>query len=153
VRACRASAIPIVLAVLLALAACSGMGVSVGGAGVGVSAASTRDEIVTGTISSAEDMILPEGAMIQVDVVDASRADASAEILGGVEFPVDDKQPPFSFEIRVPESRIRDGMFLVVQARIEDADGTLLYINAESIPVITDGTPNEVDVRVDPVRK
>jgi uncharacterized lipoprotein YbaY len=134
-------------------AACSGMGVSVGGGGLGVSAASSNDEIVKGTIQPAGDAALPEGAVILVNVADVSRADASAEILGGVEIPVDGKEPPFSFVVRVPGSRIRDSMVLALQARIEDADGTLLYISTERVPVITDGAPNEVDVHVDPVRE
>ncbi len=145
------AALACVLLVVLALAACSGMGVSAGGGGISVAAENAGEEVVRGTVTYVQRIALPPDAIIRVNVADVSKADAPAEILGGVEFPADGKQVPLGFEIPVPKSRIQDKARIVVQARIEDAAGKLLFISTENIPVLTDGAPNEVEVRVDPV--
>src|SRR5690606_20929849 len=69
----------------LLLAACAGAPV-------------TTDSVVTGTAMYRERMMLPEGSMFEARLIDVSRADAAAEVLGEVRFAAP-AGPPIRFSI------------------------------------------------------
>jgi putative lipoprotein len=108
----------------------------------GTGGASAR---VTGTITYLQRMALPSSAVIRVQLVDVSRADAPATVLAEQVITAGGKQVPFAFEIPYDPSKLDQRYSYAVQARIEDG-GKLLFINDQRYAVITRGAPNHVDM-------
>ncbi len=127
----------VVLGCLL-LAACSGIGV----APVSLSATSAQ---VTGTVTYRERIALPPTALIKVQLVDVSRADAPAVVLGEAVSEAGGRQPPFAFSIAFDPTKIEANRAYAVQARIEE-DGSLRFINDQRHAVLTRGAPTHVEM-------
>ena len=104
---------------------------------------------VNGTVFYRERMALPPGAVLTVQLVDVSKADAPADVIVK-DTKVLTTQVPIPFSLSYDRKKIIENHTYVVQARIE-VDGKLRFINTTSTPVITDGKPTMVDVRVSPV--
>jgi putative lipoprotein len=100
---------------------------------------------ITGTIAYRERIALAPDALIRVQLVDVSQADAPAVVLGEQVFTADGRQPPFAFEIAYDPSRIDARMSYAVQARIEE-DGELRFTSDQRYAVITRGAPRHVDL-------
>lgn len=117
----------------------------------GCSGASVIPEIggdaarVTGTLTYRERMALPAAARIVVKLVDVSRADAPAIVLGEQTIEANGRQVPFAFAIRYDAAGIEANRMYAVQARIE-FEGTLQFITDQSYPVITRDRPTHVDL-------
>ncbi|HIK43418.1 MAG TPA: YbaY family lipoprotein, partial [Leptolyngbyaceae cyanobacterium M65_K2018_010] len=60
------------------------------------------------------------------------------------------RQVPISFELVYDPTQIEQRFSYAVQARIT-VDGQLRFINTTRFPVITQGHPSQVEVRVEPV--
>ena len=88
--------------------------------------------------------VLPPGSTVSVQIVNASLADAT-ETLTQASFEAQGS-PPIEFFVEYEESAVDERMTYTATVRIEDPDGTLLYITKTSQPVIIQG---EV---VDPIR-
>ena len=101
--------------------------------------------IVTGTINYLERVALPPTAVVKVQLVDVSRADATAVTLGEQIFITGGKQVPFLFKISYDPEKIRANHTYAVQARIEE-DGRLRFINDQRYAVITFDAPLHVDM-------
>ncbi len=100
---------------------------------------------VTGTVSYRERIALVPTATIKVQLVDVSRADAAATVLGEQLIEAGGRQVPFEFEIPYDPSKIDERMSYAVQARIEDR-GRLLFINDQRYSVITRGAPTTLNL-------
>jgi putative lipoprotein len=100
---------------------------------------------VTGTLTYRERVALPAAAKIMVKLVDVSRADAPAIVLGERTIEAGGRQVPFAFAIPYDAARIEASHVYAVQARIE-VDGSLRFITDQSYPVITRGNPTHVDL-------
>jgi len=100
---------------------------------------------VTGSVTYLERVALPPKAVIKVQLVDVSRADAPAVALGEQIISTDGKQVPFFFEIPFDPSKIEANHTYAVKARIEEG-GHLLFINDQLYPVITRDAPIHVDM-------
>jgi putative lipoprotein len=100
---------------------------------------------VTGTVTYRERISLPPTAVIKVQLVDVSRADAPAVVLGEQVTPAAGKQMPFAFEIAFDPATIEANLSYAVQARIED-DGRLRFVSDRHYAVITGGAPTHVDM-------
>ncbi len=100
---------------------------------------------VTGTVAYRERIALPPSAVIKVQLVDVSRADAPAMVLGEQVIHAGGKQVPFDFSIAYDAAQIEANHSYAVQARIEDG-GRLLFINDQRYAVITRDAPNEVNL-------
>jgi putative lipoprotein len=121
------------------LAACSTTNaVPAGGGGASVAK-------VTATVSYRERIALPPTAVIKVQLVDVSRADAPAIVIGEQVTQAAGRQVPFSFEIPFDPARIDASYSYAVQARIE-VDGKLRFISDQHHAVITRGAPTHVDI-------
>jgi putative lipoprotein len=120
------------------LAACSTTSAVPAGGGASVTK-------VTGTVTYRERIALPPDAVIKVQLVDVSRADAPAIVLGERITHSAGKQVPFSFEIQFDPARIEANYSYAVQARIEQ-DGQLRFISDRHYAVITRGAPTRVDI-------
>lgn len=111
--------------------------------------AGTSMAAVTGTVFYLERMALPPGAVLTVQLVDASIADAPADVIAK-ETQTLTTQVPIPFSLSYDPKKIIKLHSYAVQARIE-VDGKLRFINTTSNPVITNGKPTTVDIRVSPV--
>jgi putative lipoprotein len=120
------------------LAACSATNAVPAGGGASPSR-------VTGTVTYRERIALPPTAVIKVQLVDVSRADAPAIVLGEQVTQAAGKQVPFSFEIPFDPATIVTNYSYAVQARIE-VDGKLRFISDRHYAVITRGAPTRVDI-------
>jgi len=100
---------------------------------------------VSGTITYRERIALPPAAVVRVQLVDVSRADAPAVVLGEQLIETRGKQVPLSFAIAYDPVGIDERMSYAVQARIE-AGGRLLFISDQRYAVITRGAPKHVDM-------
>jgi putative lipoprotein len=100
---------------------------------------------VTGTVTYRERIALPLTAVVKVQLIDVSRADAPAVVLGEQLIETAGKQVPFSFVIAYDPAGIDERMSYAVQARIE-AGGRLLFISDQRYAVITRGAPKHVDL-------
>jgi putative lipoprotein len=100
---------------------------------------------VSGTIAYRERVALPPAAVIKVQLVDVSRADAPATVLGEQVIEAGGKQVPFAFAIPYDPAAIEPSHSYAVQARIE-VDGQLRFINDQRYAVITRGAPTRVDL-------
>lgn len=120
------------------LSACAGAGSAPDGGG----AATAR---VTGTVTYLQRVALPPTAVVRVQLVDVSRADAEAVVLGEQVLNPGGKQVPFAFEIPYDPAQIEANHTYAVQARIEDG-GKLRFISDRRYAVITRGAPSYVDL-------
>jgi putative lipoprotein len=130
--------IGVTLSLIGCLAACSTTSAVPADGGPGI-------ETVTGTVTYRERIALPPTAVIKVQLVDVSRADAPAIVLGEQIRQAEGKQVPFAFEIPFDPARIEAIYSYAVQARIE-VDGKLRFISDQHYAVITRGAPTHVDM-------
>ena len=100
---------------------------------------------VTGTVTYRERIALPPTAVVTVRLVDVSRADAPAIVLGEQRIESAGRQVPFSFAIPYDPARIDARMSYAVQARIEDG-GRLLIVSDRHYPVITRDAPRHAEM-------
>jgi len=100
---------------------------------------------VTATVSYRERTALPPTALIKVQLVDVSRADAPAVVLGEQVLQAEGRQVPFAFVIPYDPATIEASHTYAVQARIE-VDGALRFINDQRYAVLTRGAPSHVDM-------
>jgi uncharacterized lipoprotein YbaY len=92
---------------------------------------------------------LPPTAVVKVQLVDVSRADAPAIVLAEQVLTTGGKQVPFAFEILYDPAKIESNHAYAVQARIEEA-GRLRFVNDQRYAVITRGMPTHVDMILRP---
>lgn len=101
---------------------------------------------VTGSVSYRERIALPPDARVIVRLVDVSRADAPATVLGEQVIATQGRQVPFAFVIAYDPQRIDQRYSYAVQARIELGDGSLRFISDTHHPVLTRGAGSRVDL-------
>jgi putative lipoprotein len=107
---------------------------------------------VTGTVTYRQRIALPEDAIVTVQIQDTSRADAPAEVIGEQIIETNGRQVPIPYSVSYDPDVIVENHTYTMSARITDGQGTLLFINDTSIPVITKGNPTiDVEIVVVPV--
>ena len=114
------------------------------GPAVGTEPTALTVATVTGTVTYRERIALSPDAVVEVKLVDVSRADAPAITIGQqtIERP---GQVPISFEIEYDPEDIDERFTYAVQARILDR-GRLAFINDTTYQVITRGGSTHVDM-------
>lgn len=105
---------------------------------------------VTGTVSYRQRIALTPDAVIEVKLVDVSRADAPSITIAEQRIRVDGRQVPIAFALRYQASRIDSRYRYAVQARILEG-GSARFITTQAYPVITSGNPVNINVIVSPV--
>lgn len=98
---------------------------------------------VTGTVTYLERIALPGDAVVTVQIINLSLADASAEVLGEQIIEADDRQVPIPYKVPYSPEEIDENLLYGVSARIESSEGTLLFINDTNTLVITKDNPSE----------
>ena len=107
-------------------------------------APATVPGVVTGTVTYRERIALSPQAVVEVKLVDISRADAPAVTIGEqiIENP---GQVPIAFEIEYDPAEIDTRFTYAIQVRIMEGD-TLAFINDTTYQVITRDRPTHVDM-------
>jgi putative lipoprotein len=108
-----------------------------------------QSAVVKGTINTQNQVELPAGAIVNVQLQDTSRADAPAIVIGEqvIQNP---EQFPISFEVEYDPAQIDERHVYSMRVRIE-VEGKLIFINTTAHHVITRGFPTELEVIVDDV--
>lgn len=105
---------------------------------------------ITGTVSYLQKITLPDNAVVEVYLVDATDANAPGVYLGGVSFTTHGSQIPLEFALPYAGSQIRDDGKYFVQAFIS-ADGRLLFKNSNGVAVLTNSAPmSGIEIVVEP---
>lgn len=135
--------------VLAAVLAAGGMLVA-GGALTDASAqAGSENGILRGNVVYRERLALPPGTLVEIKLVDASRADAPASIIA--EQRVEGATgSPIPFELRFESSAIRPGRSYALQARIL-VDGRLIFTDTKRHAVLGDNL-DAADILVEKIR-
>jgi putative lipoprotein len=106
---------------------------------------------VRGRVVALEGREIPEGAVVYIQLVDVSLADAEAtqivekEITDATEFPI-------PFAITYDPKEIMPGNTYAIQVRVEDSSGNLYFSNTTTNLVISGENISELDVTVDAVQ-
>jgi putative lipoprotein len=104
---------------------------------------------VWGTITKLDRMALPSGTRAKVLLVDGARMDAPAVELGSFAISTLGNQVPLHFLISYDPARTAAPASPLLQARIEDADGKLLYITDTANPIPNTGpAPSPIELRL-----
>jgi putative lipoprotein len=114
-----------------------------------VAATSGKPATVTGTVTYLQRIALPADAVIEVRLLDVSRAHAPAPTIAQQIIKAQGKQVPFAFTLKYDSVKIKESSRYEVRARIL-VKGKLRYTNAQAYPVITLGNPSRVDIVVEP---
>jgi len=104
----------------------------------------TENLSVSGSISYRERIALSPQSILEIKLVDVSRADAPANVIAekSVTGP---GQVPINFEMAYDPTSIDQRLTYAVQARISEGD-RLVFINDTHTPVLTGGYGNHVEM-------
>ncbi len=97
--------------------------------------------VVSGTILLPEGSILPDGAVVNVEIQDTSRADAAAVTISALSMEAPGATSPIPFALSLLPDALDERGDYTLSLRIESADGTLLYINDWVTPAIDESGP------------
>lgn len=105
---------------------------------------------VTGMVTYLQRIALPDDAVILVELLDISRADAPAFVLASQQWVSNGRQVPLPFALNYDLASVPDSATVSVSARIL-LDGELAWISDTVTPIITNDVLN-VEVLLVPVR-
>jgi putative lipoprotein len=100
---------------------------------------------VTGTVSYLQRMALPPSAVIQVQLLDVSLADAPATVIAQEKIKLGNRQVPVPFTLTFDPATIDAKHTYSVSAKIT-VDGKLSFASDQPYPVLTGGKPSHVDL-------
>lgn len=123
-------------------------GFMLGAAFTGPVAALAETQSMTGTVTYRERIALPPGARITVQLVDVSRADAPATLLGETVI-APTRQVPVPFSLDYDDDQLHPGHSYALQARITLGE-RLLFINTSHHAVLGEG-PDATEILVQQV--
>jgi uncharacterized lipoprotein YbaY len=106
---------------------------------------------ILGQVIALEGRVLPEGAVVYIQLADVSLADAEAEIIAE-QVIRDAKGFPIPFSMSYDPGDILVENTYAVQVRIEDDTGNLVFTNNTTNNVITRENPSDLDVMVETVQ-
>jgi putative lipoprotein len=125
---------------------------SAGALGATAAAPAKRPAQLTGRVTYRTRAALPAGAVIDVRLLDVSRMDAPATLLGRVEIVTRGEQVPVPFTIGYDAAAIDSRFRYTVQVTIT-VEGRVAYRTTTAHPVLTNGAPaTNVEVVVEPMR-
>jgi len=107
-----------------------------------------EDMTLSGTVTYLDRSALPPGAVLEVKLVDVSRADAASIQLSARRYAID--HVPFPFQLTYDASLIDPRFTYAIQARISLGE-KLLYTTTTQHPALTRNAPETVDVVVERV--
>lgn len=108
--------------------------------------AQAETRTLTGTVTYRERMALPPEAIVDVRLLDVSRADVPAEVLAQTAFRVQ-SQVPLGFALTYDDAVIREGHRYTLRAGIRHGD-QLLFTTTQAYPVFTEAQQGETEIMV-----
>jgi len=105
---------------------------------------------VTGTVSYRQRISLKPRAVIEVKLLDVSRAGGRSVTIAEQRIDAEGRQVPIGFDLPYDASRINPRGRYSIRVRILEGN-RLRFTSANAYPVITRGNPNTVNVMVVPV--
>ena len=105
------------------------------------------DAAVTGSVTYGDGAALPAGATLTVTLQDVSRADADSILIARQVIP-NPGPPPVSFRLDYSRSDIDPRNTYSVSARVESAEGKLLFTNDTVYMVLTLGNSDRADLEL-----
>ena len=106
--------------------------------------------MVTGTVTYLQRIGLPPNATVVVTLEDVSLADAPATVMAEQTIETAGQQVPIAFALTDDPAEIKPQHSYGVRAQIFYGD-SLRWTSTMAYPVITQGSPTEVEIEVDPV--
>ena len=105
---------------------------------------------VTGTINIRPRVTIPNNAVVTIQIADASRQGAPAQVLAQQSFSANGAQAPFPFTLQYDKGQIITTGIYIVQGNIK-VNGQLRYSTTSAFRVITQGNPTTIGVTMDAV--
>ena len=105
---------------------------------------SAPDAQVTGTLRYRERSLLKPDSVVEIWLLDTSRADVAATEIAYQKI-ANPGPPPIPFGLDYDPAKIQENMQYAVRAQITDGD-TLIYTTDTHYPVLTRGAGNDVDL-------
>jgi putative lipoprotein len=90
---------------------------------------------VDGTVTYRERIALPPDAIVVIQLLEVNQAGAPQEALAEQRIVTAGRQVPIPFSFGYDRARIEPGGAYTVAARIESADGTLLWVSDTRAPM------------------
>jgi uncharacterized lipoprotein YbaY len=116
--------------------------------GLASNSMSSQSDKVSGILISAPDVVLPEGAIAYITLLDVSpRQDVESSIIARQTIS-DPEHFPISFELPYNPDRIHPDHLYAIQVQFT-SEGRVVLRNRSAYPVITQGNPSVVEVLVD----
>jgi len=112
----------------------------------------SQDAHVTGTVSYRQRIALTRVVVVEVKLLDISRADDVSMIIAQQTIKPAGRQLPIAFDLTYDPQRINSGGTYSIQVRILEHNN-LRFISTNAYPVITGGHPNKVNVIVKSIRR
>ncbi len=103
---------------------------------------------VTGKVSYLPRIALAPNAVIKVQLLDVSKADAKAEIIAEQTISAEGRQVPFDFELKYEPNKVNPRNRYAVRAQIYE-NGKLRFTGTRNFSVITNGNPDNMEIIVD----
>lgn len=100
---------------------------------------------VTGTVSYLQRMAMPPDAVVHVQLLDVSLADAPSKVIAEDKITFGQRQVPIPFELKFDPAKIDPKHRYSVSARILTGD-ELRFISDKSYSVLTQNHPSKVDL-------
>ena len=98
---------------------------------------------VTGEVTYLQRIALPPDAVVRVMLQNTSIADAPPEVtMLGEQFITNPGQVPIPFAVKYNPADVDPRSNYGLRVRIEDSTGTLLFMNTQSVPVLTQDNPS-----------
>lgn len=113
---------------------------------------SSESSLVSGVVTYRQRIALPTGSVIEVKLLDVSKADAPAVTIAEQTIITKGEQVPIPFTLSYDSQKIDPRHTYAVQARIL-LNNQLRWINTTRYSVITQGNPTTVEVQVEPVKR
>ena len=107
---------------------------------------------LTGTVSYLQRIALTPRAVVEVRLLDVSRADAPSTTIAEQKIRPAGRQVPIAFDLTYDPERIDPQGRYAIQVRILDRN-RLRFTNSQAYPVLTGSHPDKVNVIVTPVTR
>lgn len=107
---------------------------------------------IDGSVNYPRRIALPDDAMLTVELLDVSKADAKTARLARLSLPGGGRQLPLQFELPYYQADIQPSHRYSVRATLTSSGGELLYTTAQPAAVLTQGSGNKVQLELQQVQ-
>lgn len=109
------------------------------------------DAVLTGSVTYRSRIALPPDAVVTVQLLDVSLADAPSETLAEQTIRTDERQVPIPFRLTYDPFDVHPRMRYAVRATVRDGEGRMTWTTDTAYPVLTQNAPMD-DVEIELVQ-